>query len=122
MASEAELHGGLQYESGGGKDNVGYWTNPADTAGWIFKVDRPGKFKVSAEIAAEAAGKFEIIVGDQKIDGTAPATQDYTKFKRVNLTGTLELAAGSVTLAVKPVAEGWQPMNLRSVLLMPVEK
>ena len=24
MASEAELHGGLQYEKGGGKDNVGY--------------------------------------------------------------------------------------------------
>jgi alpha-L-fucosidase len=121
MASEAELHGGLQYETGGGKDNIGYWTNPADTASWTFKVDRPGKFKVSAEIAAEAAGKFEIILGEQKVRGTAPATQDYTKFKRVNLTGTLELAAGSVTLTVKPVAEGWQPMNLRSVQLMPAK-
>ncbi len=119
MASEAELHGGLQYESGGGKDNVGYWTNPADTASWTFKVDRPGKFKVSAEIAAEAAGKFEVIVGEQKVPGTAPATLDYTKFKRTSLAGTLELAAGSVTLTVKPVAEGWHPMNLRSVQLVP---
>ena len=84
-------------------------------------MDRPGKFKVSAEIAAEASGKFEVIVGDQKIEGTAPATQDYTNFKRVNLTGTLVLTAGSVTLGVKPVAEGWQPMNLRSVQLVPAK-
>ncbi len=120
-ASEADLHGGLQYESGGGKDNVGYWTDAADTAGWTFKVNRPGKFKVSAEIAAEADGKFEVIVGEQKVAGTSPLTHDYTKFERINLDGTLDLPAGSATLTVKPVAEGWHPMNLRSVLLTPVE-
>ncbi len=117
MASEAELHGGLQYESGNGKDNVGYWTDPADTASWTFKVDRPGTFKVAAEIAAEAAGKFEVIVGEQSISGTPPVTKDYAKFKRVNLSGSLDLATGMVTLTVKPVAYGWQPMNLRSVIL-----
>jgi alpha-L-fucosidase len=122
LASEADLHGGLQYESGDAKDNVGYWTNPADTASWNFKVDRPGKFKLSAEIAAEASGKFEVIVGEQKIPGAAPVTKDYTKFKRTNLSGSLDLPAGSVTLTVKPVADGWQPMNLRSLRLVAVEK
>jgi len=122
MASEADLHGGLQYESGGAKDNIGYWTNPEDTASWTFKVDRPGKFKLTAEIAAEASGKFEVVVGEQKVQGTAPATTDYTKFKRTNLNGTLDLAAGSVTLTVKPVADGWQPMNLRSLQLAPSEQ
>ena len=121
LANEADLQGDLQYESGGGKDNIGYWTNPADTAGWTFKVNRPGKFKVSADIAAESSGNFELIVGGQKISGAAPVTQDYTKFQRVNLDGTLDLPAGSVTLIVKPVAAGWQPMNLRSVLLTPAE-
>ncbi|MCU0782746.1 MAG: alpha-L-fucosidase [Verrucomicrobia bacterium] len=119
MANEANLHGGLQYESGAGKDNIGYWINPEDSASWTFRVDRPGKFKVSAEIAAQAAGKFEVLASGQKVQGTAPATKDYTKFKRTNLTGTLLLAAGSVTLTVKPVAEGWQPMNLRSLKLEP---
>jgi alpha-L-fucosidase len=120
-ANEADLQGDLQYESGGGKDNVGYWTNPADTAGWTFKVNRPGKFKVSADIAAEASGNFELIVGGQKISGASPVTQDYTKFQHVNLDGTLDLPAGSATLTVKPVSAGWHPMNLRSVLLTPAE-
>jgi alpha-L-fucosidase len=116
-ASEAELHGGLKYETGGGKDNLGFWLNPADTATWTFKVDRPGNFMVSAEIAAEASGKFEVIVGGQKLQGTAPATKDYVKFQRTDLADSLELAAGMVTLTVKPVAAGWQPMNLRSLTL-----
>jgi len=30
--------------------------------------------------------------------------------------------AGSVTLTVKPVAANWQPMNLRSLRLVPADK
>ena len=121
LASEADLRGGLQYEKGEGKDNIGYWTNPADSAAWTFRIDRPGKFKVAAEIAAVGSGKFEVLVGGQKLSGTAPDTKDYTKFKRTNLSGTFDLAAGGMTLTVKPVAEGWQPMNLRTVTLTPVK-
>jgi alpha-L-fucosidase len=122
MASEADLHGGLQYEVGGGKDNIGFWTNPEDTASWTFKIDRPGKFKLTADIAAEASGKFEVLMGEQKFAGTAPATGDYTKFKRTNLDGELDVASpGTVTLTVKPVVDGWQPMNLRSLTLEPAK-
>ena len=121
LASEADLHGGLQYESGGGKDNIGFWTNPEDTASWSFKVNRPGKFKVTAEIAAEASGRFEVMVGEQKAQGTAPATGDYTKFQRADLTGVLDIPAGNVTLTVKPVSDGWQAMNLRSLQLVPLD-
>jgi alpha-L-fucosidase len=120
MASEAELHGELQYESGDGKDNIGWWTNPADWVSWTFKVDRPGKFQVTAETASQGTGKFQIAVGNAKVTGTAPNTGDYTKFKRANLTGTLEIAnAGTVTLTVKPVKDGWQPINLKSLTLKP---
>jgi len=121
LASEADLHGGQQYETGGGKDNIGYWMNPADTASWTFKVDRPGKFTVAAEIAAVGSGKYEIIVGDQKLSAAAPDTKDYVKFEHADLPGSLDLAAGMVTLTVKPVADGWQPMNLKNVLLAPVK-
>ena len=121
MAGEADLRGGLQYETGDGKDDVGYWWNAEDTANWTFKIDRPGKFKVTAEIAALEAARFEVIVGEQKLSGTTPATKDYAKFKRASLTGTLDLTAGGVTLTVKPVAENWKAMNLRSVTLTPAK-
>jgi alpha-L-fucosidase len=121
MASEAKLHGSLQYESGHGKDNIGYWTNPEDSASWAFKVDRPGKFKANTDIAALAAAQFEVIVEGQELTGTSPATKDYTKFESTSLNGTLDLAAGNWMLTVKPIAEKWQPINLRSVTLQPAQ-
>jgi hypothetical protein len=83
-------------------------------------VDRPGKFLVAAEIASLGAGRFEITIGDQKISGTAVNTGDYTKFRSINLPGVLEISTpGKISLAVKPVAEGWQPINLKSLILKP---
>jgi alpha-L-fucosidase len=118
--SEAELRGNLQYEVGGGKDDIGYWTNPADTASWTFQVDHPGKFTLVADIAAEQSARFEVWGAGQTLQGASPATRSYTTFSRTNLTGTLEIASpGKVTLTVQPVAPGWRPMNLRSLRLVP---
>ena len=118
QASAAELHGALRFD--GGTDCIGWWMNPADTASWTFKVSQPGKFKLTADLAAEKSGKFEVLVGGQKLSGAVPATGSYTEFKTVDLAGELELARpGSVTLTVQPVAAGWSPMNLRSLKLQP---
>jgi alpha-L-fucosidase len=118
MATEAKLHGTLQYESGDGKDNIGYWNNPEDSASWAFKVDRPGKFKVNTDIAAESSGKFEVVLGSQTLHAESPATKDFTQFKHGTVPGELIIGEpGNVTLTVKPVAEGWHPMNLRSITM-----
>jgi hypothetical protein len=61
-----------------------------------------------------------VSVGGQVVHGTAPLTGDYTKFQSVDL-GTLEISnAGKATLAVHPVKDSWQPMNLKSITLKPV--
>jgi alpha-L-fucosidase len=120
MASEAELRGNeIRYESGDGKDNLGYWTNPGDSASWSFNVDRPGTFQVIPEIASLGQGKIEVTVGNQKLAGTAPNTGDYARFRRANLGSIVIGNPGSVTLTIKPVAEGWAPLNLKSVTLRP---
>ncbi len=120
-ASEARLHGGtLQYESGGQLDNIGYWTTPDDWADWEFKLAKPGKFKVSGEIASLASGSFEVFASGQTLRCTAPNTGSYTAFTRVNL-GVMELAVpGKTMLSVHPVKDGWQPMNLKAIRLEPV--
>ena len=117
-ASEATPHGALRYEVGNGKDNIGFWTNPKDWIEWEFKATRPDTMEVSAEIAAEQPSKFTIELAGEKITATSPATGGYTQFQRVSL-GTINLKAGEATLALRPVAEGWHPINVKSLTLKP---
>jgi len=120
-AGEARLHGdGIKYESGDQRDSLGFWTNPDDWADWELKITRPGRFEVTAEIAGLEKASLEISVGDSKTQGVANATGDYGKFKVARF-GTLEIAStGKTTLAVRPVKDGWHPLNLKAVRLKPV--
>jgi len=47
-----------------------------------------------------------------------PKTGDYTKFQKTEV-GTLDIPVGTARLVVRPVKEGWQAVNLRSVVLKP---
>jgi alpha-L-fucosidase len=117
-AGEAMLHGdGLRYESGDERDNIGFWMNPDEWVEWQFMVTKPGTFVVSAEIAALGAGSFQVVAGDQNITAAAPVTGNYGKFETIKR-GALALpAAGKASLAIRPVAQGWQPINLKAVVL-----
>lgn len=119
-ASEARVHGSdLKYETGPQRDNLGFWTNPDDWADWTFQITKPGKFEVSAEVAAPEKASLEISVGDSRTRGAAVATGDYGKFKVARL-GTLVIpATGKATLAVHPITDGWHPLNLKSIRLRP---
>jgi alpha-L-fucosidase len=120
-ANLATLHGTtFRYESGGPLDNIGYWTNPRDWPDWEFRLNQSGKYEVNAIIAAPASGSFEISAGGSTIRASAPVTTSYMDFKSVNL-GTIEFAStGTMTLAVRPIVEGWQPMNLKIIQLKPI--
>jgi alpha-L-fucosidase len=122
-AADAELTGGLQYEADAAKDCIGYWTSPEDAVTWTFHVTKPGRFQVTAEVAAQGEADFNVVAGDQSLSGTAPNTGDYTQFQKIGLTGVLQITApGNVTLTVKPVAKGWSPINLKSITLTPVAR
>ncbi len=120
-AAQAVIHGEqMRYEAGPDRDSLGYWANPSEWAQWELQVSRPGRFRVMAEIAALASGRFQVLLGDRQLDGNAPSTGDYGRFQKVEL-GTVEVpVAGKTSLAVRPIPEGWQPMNLRSVELVPL--
>ena len=120
-AVEADLHGDtIQYESGGPLDNIGYWLNSSDWADWEFKVTKPGRFTVIADIATPALTAFELSVAGQTLRTASPVTGNYNVFQTVTL-GVVEIpAAGKFTLAVHPIKDGWQPMNLKAIRLEPV--
>jgi alpha-L-fucosidase len=119
-ASEARLHGNdIKYESGGQRDNLGFWTNPDDWADWTIEITRPGRFAVTGEAASLEKASLEVSVGGSLASGAVSVTGDYGKFKVAKL-GVLEIAApGKVTLAVRPVKDGWHPVNLKAIRLKP---
>jgi alpha-L-fucosidase len=119
QAGDADTHGNIQYESN--KDALGYWTDSNDTASWTFQVKQPGMFKVNIETASLGEGEFQLIAGDHSLNAVAANTGDYSRFRRTKVPGVIELpTAGQVTLTVQPVARGWEPVNLKSVVLTPV--
>jgi alpha-L-fucosidase len=120
-ASQANLHGSqIQYEPGPSHDNIGYWLKPDDWADWTFKASHPAKFVMTAEIAAPNPAAFQVSVAGQDFHGTAPVTTDFFHYASVQI-GTVNISAvGGVTLAIHPIKDGWNPMNLRSIKLQPV--
>jgi alpha-L-fucosidase len=120
--ADAEVHGSqLQYESGNGKDNLGYWMDPGDWAEWRFEITTPGRFFISAEIAAQGSGSFTIRVGDSSLEGNAPNTGSYTKFVKVDLGAITIPSAGKTSLSIRPITRDWQPMNLKAIKLTPLK-
>jgi len=117
-ADLADIHGQAQVESIDNQSSIGWWTNAQDTVSWTFKVTKPGRFDVTATLATPApSSKFEIAAGDQKLPAEVKGTGSYQKFETVDL-GAIELKPGPVELTIKP-QEGWQAINLRSVVLKP---
>jgi chromosome segregation ATPase len=120
-AAEAITHGEqIRYEIGPDRDNLGFWTNASDWAQWEFEVKRPGRFRIMAQIAALAPARFQVVFADQKLEANAPNTGDYGRFQQVEL-GSVELtSSGKTRVAVRPIPEGWQPMNLKTLDLVPL--
>jgi alpha-L-fucosidase len=121
-AAEARLHGQqVRYETGPERDNIGFWLNPADWVDWDVRITRPGKFTVSAQIAALGSGSFEVVAGESRLKAAAPKTGNYGKFDKVTV-GTVEIAkAGPILISVRPVKKGWEPMNLKSLTFTPAD-
>jgi len=120
--AEAKASGnGPRVESKGGHENLGFWMDPAATVRWTFKITRPGKFTVCAPMAAVSdSSRVAIEAGGQSLNVAVPKTGEYAQFQMVEC-GTITLdKAQTYELAIKPVTEGWSPINLRGVTLQPV--
>ncbi len=124
-AVDATVHGDTaQYETGGGKDNIGYWTNAKDYVSWEFRIDRPATFKIGITYACTsgaAGSEYSVSIGERTLRGTIRGTGDWTDFVNEEL-GTVELATrGTYTLTVTPMRmPRGAVMNLKAIELRPV--
>lgn len=85
--------------------HISKWTDPEDAVSWIFKVDKPGKFKVHVNYAAnkEWEGKqYEISIGEYSIKRPVLFTGTGFEFRDFPA-GYVELPeAGEYRLTIKP--------------------
>jgi alpha-L-fucosidase len=126
-ASNAVVRGtNARYESGGGKDNIGFWTNPADYVIWRFNVTKTGTFNADVTFACAAGSggsSYVLAVGGQELAGTVKDTGGWTSFVTEKL-GTVKFSRpGTYNLSVKPkTMPRGAVMNLKSVTLVPIRK
>jgi alpha-L-fucosidase len=125
-AVDAVIHGHTaRYESGGGKDNIGFWTNVADSVSWTFHTDRTGSYAVLLTYACDPTtpgGTFKLVCSGQELTGTIAATDSWTDFREFSL-GEISISnTGSSELRIQPIAIPHNAlMNLKSIELRPSE-
>lgn len=99
--------------------NLGYWVNPGDYAEWTFKISHPGELNAVVDVASLGSTRLVLELGDQRLQVRVPSTGDYGAYRKVSA-GSLRLpAAKEATLKLKAISEGWTPVNVRSVTLVP---
>jgi alpha-L-fucosidase len=122
----ANIHNHLganaQVEEKGGKMNIGYWTSADVTVDWDFKIDRPGTFNLVADAAiASPRTQFQVKVGGQTVDASVSSTGSYDVFSEQVLGQVTLDKSSDYKLALVPTKGQWQPLNIRSIRLVPAE-
>jgi alpha-L-fucosidase len=123
-AVDAEIEGTTpRYESGGGKDNIGFWTDPKDTVKWAMEGVKPGRYRVSVTYACDkgaGGATYRVTAGRASVKGTIRETGSWTEFVTDELGSVSVGGRGRLTVRVVPgKMPGFAVMNLRSVTLTP---
>lgn len=114
------LHGpGAQYE--GASDCIASWTSEQAKVYWSFSIDKPGTYTVLTEVAGQSDSEFNVSLSGQSKNVKISASGDYSVFKPLTI-GSFNLnEAGEYTILISPVIGEWNPVNLRTVRLVPSE-
>jgi alpha-L-fucosidase len=104
--------------------HISKWKSPEDSVVWNLNVERPGKFHVRIDYAAnnEWEGQpFEIMIGKSKIEKHVIYTGNWFEYHEFPV-GYIDLPeAGKYTLTMHPMEKGDNYlMYLRSIILYPV--
>lgn len=102
-----------------GVANIGYWTNPKDSVSWNLRADKDGKYLIQIEAAAPSGGSVLMIQGIGKLAYSVPKTGSYKSFQPTHVGEVILRKDEKTTLTLRPVVDGWHPLNVRKVELLP---
>ena len=122
-ADDADLHGDqINHETQGGLPNIGFWDKGDEWVSWTAQIDKPGDFKVSANLATiHESISFTVEAGDQSVAGTASRTGGWDKFQRVEVGQVRLTKSGPLTVKLRPTdPKHWSAINANDIKLTPV--
>ncbi len=121
LAADARIEGAdLRIEGENAESNIGYWSNPKEFVSWDLRAAKAGKYRIQVEAAAPAEGAVLQIQDVGKLAYSVPKTGDYSTYQ-VTRVGDVTLPENVVTrLTLRPVVDGWHPVNVRKIELVPV--
>lgn len=122
-AFDAEVEGfTARYESGRGKDNIGFWTDHTDAVVWECEITQPGRYTVHLTSACpgDTAGTLvRISIGREELSVRVPATRSWTDFVDYPVGETEIAQAGLCRIRVAALERPpLAVMNLHSVLMV----
>ncbi len=126
-ANDATIHGNSpQYETGGGKDQIGYWGDPQDFVSWEIRVTKAGTFAVSATYSCNPGAEgseFSVEVGTRNLAGSSKPTGSWAEYITESLGQVTLGQPGTITLSVKPKTNKapWKVIGLKSITLTPAD-
>jgi len=100
--------------------HIGHWTDQNAWVEWSFKIDRPGRYEIWADMALEKGpGRFQIGLPKKQATAEVAATGNFDKFVKMRVGEIIIDQAGDYTLQMNPEPEHWQPINVRELVLKP---
>ena len=103
-----------------GKDDqavITNWSNYRARLEWMVAVNKPGTFKVLAEIASTEENSCVIEIGEQSLEAKLAPTGDAGKYIKTEI-GTIQIKnAGNHVLEFAPKKDQWKDLSLRSIHL-----
>ncbi len=120
LPGDAKLEGSeIKTQQHHGAADIGYWTNPKDAVSWSLQAGHDGKFLVQVEASAPDEGSVLLVQGVGKLAYSVPKTGAYETYQTTKV-GEISLTKGApVSLTLRPVVDGWRPVNVRKVELIP---
>ena len=124
-AASAKVTGGARYEPT--SQNIGYWNSVGCRATWSTNLTSPGTYRVHIVYACQdkAAGStYDVILGNQKANGTVRATgTGWHTYIEEDLGPVLLRKPGPLTVDVVSKSKpGQAVMNLRKIILVREER
>jgi hypothetical protein len=114
-AKAAQRHGPkIRVETRGKESNIGYWQSARAWVSWKFRCDLPGTYQLTGKLSANThTADFRVEVAGQKLNGKAPKTGNWHRYRTVRIGSVKISKPGEYLLKVQPRnAKHWKGMNL----------